>query len=671
MPAKKTGDDYRKLACSRGFEWCGDTIATTHTLTLWRCAEGHEWSATYGNIRNGSGCPHCAGNGPKTEQDYRALADLRAIEWLGSFPKTTKDKTNWRCAEGHEWLAPYNYISSGTGCPHCAGNIPKTEQDYHSLASERGFRWVGEFPSGANAPTRWQCHQGHEWETSYGNIGQGTGCPHCAGLAPRDSDDYKSRAKQRGFEWIGPLPKNTKEKSWWRCEVGHEWAAIYNSIQQGRGCPQCEGIFTKTAKDYHTLASEREDGWLGPFPKTTHDNTNWRCSQGHEWEATYKSIRRGTRCPECAGVKRKTPEDYEALAKELGIRWQGPPVESTQEKTLWICEKGHQWSASFKSLSRSINTGNNGCRNCKYDRLAEMRRLKPEAYTAMAERLGWEWLGPDPMTAVKPTWWRCDNGHRVDIAYNSLYRGNGCRVCSGKEKNTSDDYERLAAEAGIDWLGSLPANSHSKAVWRCDKGHVWGMTLNCVARGQRCPHCAGNVPKTADDYQILAEDRGFEWIGSLPPNTKEKTSWRCEKGHEWEAHYNSIACLDSGCPECYRFVFVNGKQTSNLQRVLCERVGGELNRKVDPYWVDITFEVDGVKIAIEYDGWVWHGEDTDDDLQRDAMLIEQGWRVLHVRSGRLLPDEETLDDAIADLVSGESWTEIVLADWGQGPTVVG
>ncbi len=595
-----------------------------------------------------------------------------AIEWLGPIPTTTREKTNWRCPQGHEWPAPYNYINSGTGCPYCAGNVRKTATDYQTLASERGFQWVGEFPSGTSVPTRWRCPHGHEWETSYGNIGQGTGCPHCAGLAPKDSDDYESLAKQRGFEWLGPLPKNVKENSWWRCAFGHEWAATYNSIQQGRGCPFCgelrRGYKRKlAASDYKRLANSRGFVWLGPAVSNNNEGTSWRCNYGHEWQTPYKSIRRGSGCPECAGNKKKTRKDYERLAEELEILWLGPFVENTQSKTWWMCDAGHRWSAPFKSLSRTIGTGNSGCRKCKYDRLAEMRRLKPDAYTAMAERLGWEWLGPDPKSVVKPTWWRCDSGHRVDITYKSLYVGNGCRICSGKAFKTSEDYERLAAEAGIEWLGFVPANSHSKSVWKCENGHVWEMSFNCVARGQRCPHCAGNVPKATDDYQILAEDRGFEWIGSLPPNTKEKTRWRCEKGHEWEAHYNSIAIVGSGCPECLNFV--NGKQTSELQRLLCERVGGELNQRVGNYWVDITVEIDGIRIAIEYDGWVWHGEDTDKDLQRDVLLIEQGWRVLHVRSGRLLPDDESLNNAIADLVCGESWTELVLADWGQGPTI--
>jgi hypothetical protein len=49
-------------------------------------------------------------------------------------------------------------------------------------------------------------------------------------------------------------------------------------------------------------------------------------------------------------------------------------------------------------------------------------------------------------------------------------------------------------------------------------------------------------------------------------------------------------------------------------------------------------------------------------------MIAAGWRVLRVRSNAQLPTRQQLDEAIDCLLEGESQLEIVLDDWGVGPT---
>jgi hypothetical protein len=49
-------------------------------------------------------------------------------------------------------------------------------------------------------------------------------------------------------------------------------------------------------------------------------------------------------------------------------------------------------------------------------------------------------------------------------------------------------------------------------------------------------------------------------------------------------------------------------------------------------------------------------------------MIAAGWRVLRVKSNGQLPTRKQLDAAIARLLAGEDQVEIVLDDWGEGPT---
>lgn len=415
------------------------------------------------------------------------------------------------------------------------------------------------------------------------------------GRKKKPEEDYLKLALEKGFKWLGPYPKNTGFKTWWECRGGHKWQAPYRNIQSGRGCPDCyRKRKLKTPDDYHALAEERGFDWLGPLPKTTHYKTGWRCPEGHNWEAPYGSIQQGIGCPHCAGKARKTPADYHAIARENSI----------------------------------------------------------------------EWLGPFPKTVLDDTIWGCPNGHEWQARYNSIQQGRGCLQCyEVANRLTPSDYEILAIEYGFIWVGPMPPNNKNKTVWECAKGHQWRTRYSDIKRGYGCPECAGRVAKTEDDYRSLADTMDFEWVGPFPINTNAKTLWRCSRGHEWETSYSWIYSAGTGCPECVNMV--NGRRYSRVQKQLCELVGGELNYPFGPYCIDVALIAN--KIAIEYDSWYWHGHRLDTDEQRDEFLFSAGWKVLHIRSNNKLPTRQQLDVATAQLQSGKNKTEIVLDDWGHGP----
>lgn len=95
-------------------------------------------------------------------------------------------------------------------------------------------------------------------------------------------------------------------------------------------------------------------------------------------------------------------------------------------------------------------------------------------------------------------------------------------------------------------------------------------------------------------------------------------------------------------------------------------MGGKLNYPCNSYKIDIALP--DKKIAVEYDCWFWHGHKQDYDAQRDEILLAAGWKILHVKSNNQLPLQQEIEGAIAQLLKGEKMIEIILEDWGQGPT---
>jgi len=168
-------------------------------------------------------------------------------------------------------------------------------------------------------------------------------------------------------------------------------------------------------------------------------------------------------------------------------------------------------------------------------------------------------------------------------------------------------------------------------------------------------------------YEQLARKRGFTWLGPRPAWRTQRTRWRCSRGHEWETSFRSISERGSSCHVCEGQE--NGRLVSGVQRVLADHLGGELNHPVGRYFIDVALEREGVRIAVEYDSWYYHGHpdrQAHDDA-RDEALVDRGWRVLRIRSSYDLPARSELNAAIERLVSGEQRVVITTEEWGVGP----
>lgn len=300
----------------------------------------------------------------KTSGDYIKLAESRRFKWLGPEVKNTKTKTGWECRQGHRFESRYNNVLQGQGCPHCAGNTPKTAKDYSDLANSKNLQWWGPQVKNIKVHTLWSCKFDHFWWGSFNGIQQGHGCPICGRLKQANSKrkkpkDYHILATRRGFKWLGPEALYTNSKTWWECSKGHKWEGRFNSIQHGIGCPFCAGLAPKIPEDYHALAKAHGFKWIGPEVPNIMTKTGWECSESHRWKKEYNSIRNGSGCPYCAGLIPKTVNDYNQLATEHGYRWLGPRVTNTHIKTLWECELRHRWWARYNDIQQ-----NRGCPHC-------------------------------------------------------------------------------------------------------------------------------------------------------------------------------------------------------------------------------------------------------------------------------------------------------------------
>lgn len=189
------------------------------------------------------------------EWNYEMNGNLRAEHFAANSHK----KVWWKCQKGHEWQAPIGNRNIGRGCPYCAGQkVLKGENDLQTVNPVLANEWNYEKNNGltpmdvmpnSSKKVWWKCSKGHEWQATIGRRNSGIGCPYCAGkLAIMGETDLltinPTLANDWNYEKNGNLKPenftaNSGKKVWWKCSKGHEWQATIASRNNGNGCPYC------------------------------------------------------------------------------------------------------------------------------------------------------------------------------------------------------------------------------------------------------------------------------------------------------------------------------------------------------------------------------------------------------------------------------------------------
>ncbi|MBE5745632.1 MAG: hypothetical protein E7355_05845, partial [Clostridiales bacterium] len=168
-----------------------------------------------------------------------------------------------------------------------------------------------------------------------------------------------------------------------------------------------------------------------------------------------------------------------------------------------------------------------------------------------------------------------------------------------KEKQYVSDNARLMAE--WDWEKNnelelfpqtLTLGSNKKVWWKCTKEHEWQAIIADRNRGYACPYCMGQkVLKGYNDLAtlnpLLAKEWNYEKNGNLKPEqfttgSGKKIWWRCQKGHEWQAHINNRS-KGIGCPCCSgRRAIVGETDLQTVNPLLAKEWNYEKNTTLTP-----------------------------------------------------------------------------------------
>jgi len=266
----------------------------------------------------------------------------------------------------------------------------------------------------------------------------------------------------------GILPEayssRTNTKVWWKCSKGHSWQAAINTRGVRKlGCPYCAGQRTVTGtNDFKMWAILNKPNLLEEWnyekntllpediPQSYKEKMWWKCSEGHEWQATVYNRVNGTGCPIC-NTGRNTIKKLSLLEwckknnSSLCDEWDYEKNEITPDKVLhgshkkvwWKCAEGHNWEAQIKS--RTYNHGCPFCSGTNKKAVIGINDLKTWCKQNDKEYILEEWdydnndITPEMVTfgSHKRIKWKCKHGHSWEavIKERTKINGNMCPIC--------------------------------------------------------------------------------------------------------------------------------------------------------------------------------------------------------------------------------------------------
>jgi hypothetical protein len=223
------------------------------------------------------------------------------------------------------------------------------------IAEDRGGKCLSHTCKDDNTVLWWGCGKGHRWQAAPVKVKAAVSwCLICAeaekGTKRKNINDMKPLAAEREGRCLSDTYRGARSKLKWKCSKEHQWMATPASVAQGSWCPVCAGNVRQTIESMQSIAKERGGECLSDDYVNSQTKLQWRCSEGHQWEATPNKVKSGRWCPTCynktrGDFRRLSLEEMVQIAAARGGRCLSEVYTNNRTKLLWECSQGHTWEA--------------------------------------------------------------------------------------------------------------------------------------------------------------------------------------------------------------------------------------------------------------------------------------------------------------------------------------
>lgn len=349
------------------------------------------------------------------------LNSYLSVNELRQFIKTQLQKFNFPIPEN------FDNIKINLSKAYSSEEKLKYKQ-LQEIAIKKNGKLLSKYYKGIGVPLKWHCNVcDYNWQTNPNCIIKGTWCPKCAKKAKGTIKEMQELAKLKGGTCLSKKYKNCHEKLKWQCnKCNYIWEASALSIKNcDHWCPQCAGQAKPKEEYLISLANDNGGTCLNVKEYTNaHSKLKWRCSKGHEWEASYANVNYGKWCPYCAvtrraDLRRTTKQELDIIAANKDGKCLSEYT-NVNDKILWECKFGHQ----FKAFLTNVKS-DHWCPYCSKNAKLDINTMQELAKSKNGICLSTDYKGID----VKLIW-QCNEGHIFELTPNYVRNRNiWCKIC--------------------------------------------------------------------------------------------------------------------------------------------------------------------------------------------------------------------------------------------------
>lgn len=194
-------------------------------------------------------------------------------------------------------------------------------------------------------------------------------------------------------------------------------------------------------------------------------------------------------------------------------------------KVLWICNRGHVWSATVKNR---VVCGSN-CPYCEHRAVLEgfndLQSLFPEVAATWSPN---NQLKPSEVTSKSnaEVLWLCEYGHEWSARVADRTEGHGCPYCAGQRVwKGFNDLATTHPELVNEWSAkntslspdAITFKNRTNVWWHCSKcGNEYLAVVYARANGRICPFCIAKRLKLIRDEQLADKHISLDFEYLLP-----------------------------------------------------------------------------------------------------------------------------------------------------------
>lgn len=313
-------------------------------------------------------------------------------------------------------------------------------------------------------------------------------------------------AKSRGGKCLSKSYVNARSKLKWQCADGHVFQSATTDVKSGKWCPTCFSSIGENLCRYYfeTLFDEK---FIRSRPKWLVNSKGRRLEldgyceklklafeyQGSQHYRQHKffHIKRSL-------AMQKQDDNFKAkICQKYGVDLIVVPYllnhKNMKEYIIRSCKK--------KRINIPKNPSLIECRPFNFypQKLKELQNI--------AASKGGKCRSSNYLGVHTKLHWECKEHHRWYATPAHVTNGKWCPECAimknaAKQRLTIEDMQKLAEEKDGKCISKSYINARTKLKWQCAQGHVWGAIPDVIKnRGSWCPYCSHRARSTIDEMQ--------------------------------------------------------------------------------------------------------------------------------------------------------------------------